>query len=218
MVVLVAALFSGAVSALLLVIALSMDAFVASFAYGNNKIKIPFSSALVINFICTGSLALSLLLGAFIRPYIDANIAKTISFAVLFVLGMVKLFDSSIKSLIRRKQIVDKQWAFRALHLNFILHIYANPEEADKDASQCLSKAEAASLAVALSLDGLAVGFGAGLGLVNVPLVLVFSLLLHLLTISLGAYLGHKLAKKSAFDLSWLSGVLLIILAFTKLT
>lgn len=40
-----------ALEALLLVTALSVDAFVASFAYGANKIRIPLSSVAVINLI-----------------------------------------------------------------------------------------------------------------------------------------------------------------------
>ena len=42
-------LFYAVLEALLLVVALSMDAFVASFAYGAQRIKIPFSSAAIIS-------------------------------------------------------------------------------------------------------------------------------------------------------------------------
>ena len=43
--------------AFLLVAAVSLDAFVASFAYGTNKIKIPVTSLIVISVICSGMLA-----------------------------------------------------------------------------------------------------------------------------------------------------------------
>jgi putative sporulation protein YtaF len=203
--------------ALLLVVALSLDALVASFAYGNSRIKIPLGSALIVNLVCTASLALSLLLGSVIRPYLEATTAAWLSFAVLFLLGLVKLCDSSIKALIRRKKIIDKQLTFQALHLHFILHVYANPQDADQDSSKILSRTEAASLAIALSLDGMAVGFGAGLADFNIWIVLAISLLAHLLAICGGAWLGQKLAHKSTCDLSWLSGILLLILAFARL-
>ena len=45
---------------ILLVISLCMDTFVASFGYGTNKIKIPFTSVTVINLVCSGLLAISL--------------------------------------------------------------------------------------------------------------------------------------------------------------
>lgn len=51
-----------ALQAFLLVTALSIDAFAASFAYGSKKIKIPASSIIVINLICSAILALALLL------------------------------------------------------------------------------------------------------------------------------------------------------------
>ena len=46
-------LFYAALEALLLVVALSLDAFVASFAYGAQRIRIPYSSAAIISVICT---------------------------------------------------------------------------------------------------------------------------------------------------------------------
>ncbi len=48
------------IESLLLVLAVSLDAFVASIAYGTNKIKIPFVSATIINIICSSVLGVSL--------------------------------------------------------------------------------------------------------------------------------------------------------------
>ena len=47
--------------------ALSIDAFIASFAYGSNKVKIPFHSCLIISAVCTAVLAASLSLGYIIK-------------------------------------------------------------------------------------------------------------------------------------------------------
>ncbi|MDA6840406.1 manganese efflux pump, partial [Escherichia coli] len=80
-------------------------------------------------------------------------------------------------------------------HLNFILTVYADPEQADQDRSRLLSPAEAFSLAVALSLDGLAVGFGAALGSVGVWQSLLFSLFIGAGAVRLGAFLGNRLAS-----------------------
>ncbi|MFR2843702.1 MAG: manganese efflux pump [Acutalibacteraceae bacterium] len=64
-----------------------------------------------------------------------------------------------------------------------------------------LSPAEAASLAVALSLDGLAVGFGAALMQVNVLIVMLFSLAVGMLAVRLGGKIGNRAAQKLSFDL-----------------
>lgn len=202
--------------ALILVLALSVDTFVASFAYGANRIRIPFRSVAVINGICTLMLALSLLAGSLIRPYIPTEITKVICFSILLALGIVKLGDSTLKAFIRRNRHIQKKVSFSILHLNFILQIYANPEQADLDASKELSVGEAVSLAVALSLDGLAVGFGAALDRINLWLAMVLSLIGGILLMKLGFFIGRKAAEKIAWDLSWLSGVLLILLACLK--
>jgi len=209
--------FFSTLEAILLVTALSVDAFVASFAYGANQIRIPFRSVTVINVVCSVILALSLFLGAVLRPFIPEGLTKAICFVILLLLAIVKLFDSSIKTCIRKHKGINKEINFSVFQLRCILSIYADPEEADRDCSRLLSPAEAASLAVALSLDGLAVGFGAGLADVSFVQIIFFSLVLGTVAVKLGCFLGNKLAEKLQLNLSWLSGVLLLVLAVMKL-
>ena len=83
-------LFYAVLEALLLVVALSMDAFVASFAYGAQRIKIPFSSAAIISVICTAMLAVSLLAGALLRPFLPQGLTRGLCFALLFFVGCCK--------------------------------------------------------------------------------------------------------------------------------
>lgn len=207
-----------ALESFILVLALSVDAFVASFAYGANKIRIPFSSVLVINGVCTTILALSLCMGTLLRPLIRPEFSRIVCFIILLILGLLKLCDSTIKNCIRRKNApLHKRVAFSFAHLSFILHVYANPEDADADDSKTLSPREAASLAVALSLDGLAVGFGAAIAQVNALQVTAFSLAAGTLMVLAGGMLGNRIARKVSLDLSWLSGVLLIVLGALKL-
>ncbi len=208
---------SSAMEAALLVIAVSTDTFFASFAYGTNKIRIPIFSVLIINIICTAVLALSVLLGSIIGPLIPSSITTAICFSILLVLGISKLFDSSIKSLIRKHEGLSKEIKFSMFNLNFILNIYADPQKADKDCSRVLSPLEATSLAVALSLDGLAAGFGAGLVDINLIAVALFSLVFGIISVMAGCHIGNKIAEKITVNMSWLSGVLLIVLAVLKL-
>lgn len=202
---------------ILLVVALSTDAFVASFAYGTNKIKILFRSVVVISTICSLLLAVSLFVGTIIRSFITPHMTEMICFFVLFVLGIVKLCDSTIKTTIRKRKNLSKELSFSFFHLSFILHIYANPEDADSDSSKILSPSEAASLAIALSLDGLAVGLGAALTDINHMQIILFSFIFNIMAVMGGCYVGNKVAEKLPLDLSWLSGILLMILAVLKL-
>lgn len=80
-----------------------------------------------------------------------------------------------------------------------------------------LSAKEAVYLALALSLDGFAAGFGFGLTEINYVELIGLSFGSNLLAVFLGSTTGKCLAKLTSFDFSWLGGVILILLAFTKL-
>jgi putative sporulation protein YtaF len=201
---------------ILFVTALSTDALIASLAYGSNKIKIPFLSVLVISIVCTSTLGISLLFGSFFKPYIPALILKIISFLILFILGIIKLMDNIIKSIIDKYTYINKEIKFNLYNLHFILNVYANPKEADSDQSKSLSPKEAFYLAIALSIDSLAAGVGAAFGNVNVIAAMISSLLLSIIAIQSGATIGCRINDKTPFQLSWLSGALLIILAFFR--
>jgi len=203
--------------AFLLVFAVSADAFFSSLAYGAKKIKIPFSSVMVISLISAGVLAASLFAGELIRPLLHENTAKILCFLILFLLGFVKLLDNVIIALIKKHNRLSGQLRFKLLNLNFILNVYANPEDADEDRSKVLSPAEAVSLSIALSLDGLAAGIGTALGGANKPLIIALALVVGVLAITLGSFTGNKAAGKSKAGFSWLGGAGLIVLAVYKL-
>lgn len=203
--------------ALLLVTALSLDSLVSGFSYGSNHIRIPFRSIFLISLICCETLAIALYLGSFLQTWLPFETATAICFLLLLCLGMFRVFDSTIKAFIRRHHSFKKKLSFSAFHLRFILNVYANPEAADRDHSKHLSPSEAAFLAIALSFDGLAVGFGAGITAANPFLIPLFAFFADMLYLALGCFLGQRIAKQIPFDLSWLSGVLLIILALIKL-
>lgn len=207
----------GLTEALILVVALSLDAFAASFAYGTDRIKIPFSSMMVINGICAGMLAASLFLGTMVRAAIPDGVTSVLCFAILLVLGTEKLCDSAVKAYIRSGRTVRKKLSFSFLNLNFILRVYADPETADSDASKTLNPREAASLAVALSLDGLAVGLGAAMSNADSIQIVLLSLITDAAAVMGGSWIGNRLSRKTSLNLSWLSGLLLIVLAFLKL-
>lgn len=203
--------------AAILASALSLDAFTAGFAYGSKKIKIPFLSVMIINVICSAILGISLFAGSWVKPYLPDWVTLTISFSILFIIGLVKFLDSVTKSIIRKHSDIKKKITISLFNFKFILKLYANPEKADIDESKTISPTEAALLAVSLSLDGIAVGLGAGLTNVNIWAVLLWSLVTDVIFVVLGCFLGSKAAQKLPFNISWLSGVVLMGLAFSKL-
>ena len=210
-------MFSQILEAAVLALSLSLDAFAAAFAYGCKKIKIPLTSALIINLICTSVTGLPFLFGAVLAQFVPAGFAIGLSFSILFLIGITKLLDSITKSIIRKHTDLSKEINLSLFNFKFILRLYADPEAADVDVSESISTREAAVLAVSLSLDGFAVGFGAALLGFNAWSVILFSLLTNGLALWLGCGIGNKAANSLRFNISWLAGAVLIGLAFIQL-
>lgn len=185
-------------------LALSVDSFIAAFSYGTSKIKIPLSSVGIIS--VTGSLitGLSMLAGSFVKDFIPPGFTTLLSFGILFLLGVLKLFESS------------------------------EPANADKDNSHSISAKEALSLSAALSLDGCAAGFGASLSagtpaspgaaatgtvssLVPVAAVFLFSLIFGVFMVLSGSHIGNKAAGRLPIKPGIIGGLLLILLAVARL-
>ena len=95
--------------------------------------------------------------------------------------------------------------------------MYADPEKANAEDVSVLSPAEAFSLGIALSLDSAAAGFGAGMLDFSLIPALFLSLLAGAAAVAGGSLLGNLAAEKLNFDLSWIGGLLLILLAFSRL-
>jgi len=203
--------------AIVLTLTLSLDALAVSFAYGLKKIKIPPLSACIINFICTATIGLAFLFGTVINSFIPEWVAVGLSFAILLIIGIVKLLDSITKSVIRKHSKLSKEVKLSLLNFKFILRLYADPEEADVDMSRNIEPREAVLLAIPVSLDGFAIGFGAALLGFNGWVIILLSILADGAAIWLGGLLGNKAAHKIPFNISWLAGAILIVLAFTQL-
>ena len=204
------------VEAALIASSLSLDTFTAGFAYGSNKTKIPMSSVHIINLICSGIIGISLFAGSILRPYLPYGLTLAISFLVLFIIGLTKLLDSVTKSIIRKHSGISKEIKVSLLNFRLVLNIYANPEAVDLDASKHISSMEAVLLALSLSLDGIAVGFGAALINVNAVALVLWSLVTNAMFLVFGHLVGSKISNRIPFNTSWLSGLALIGIGISK--
>ena len=191
------------IESLLLVSSICIDAFVASMAYGSNKIKIPIISSIVISIV-----------GSVILP---GTLPITLSFSILMVLGIYRLFESLFKTYIQKHLNKEKSFSFRLFDFNFILQVYADETKADLDKSKELSVKESLYLAIALSFDSLAVGFGSSLAGSAYIQTILLCFLIGFLAVIVGSFIGKKLVEKSNINLSWLSGVILMVLALSKI-
>lgn len=202
---------------ILMASALSLDAFTASLACGASKTKMPLSAMLVISVVCTAFLALSAGVGTGLGRVIPSGVTAVISFIMLFSIGLIKSFESFLKRRIKKWETGEGRFSIRLFDVRFVLTVYADSEKADMDNSKTLSVREAVYLAAALSLDGLAAGLGWGLGSGGYLFLIGLSLASNFLAVALGYLLGKTIAKTAGLDISWLGGVILILLSFFKL-
>ena len=194
-----------------LVIALGIDAFICSFSYGAQQIKIPWKSLLLINFITISLLTIGFVLATLFATVLPQFLVRFLPMTIFIVLGFSKVFESTIKRLIKNPER-RRHFEFSLFNFGFVLQVYAAYELADVDKSKSLTPQEAVPLALALGIDGLSVGFSLGLLGVNFWLLIVMSLMTEVLCMVAGTQLGTRIAKNTTFDFSLLSGVILILL------
>lgn len=162
-------------------------------------------------------MAFSLFLGSIVKNFLPDKIPSLLGFTLLIILGFYRIFEYVFKSYISKNLLLDQPLKFKLFDFNFVLKVYTDEVKADFDKSKSLSPKEAFYLALALSLDSIAVGFSSSLCNINYIEVLILCIVIGFLAISAGVFIGKKFADKVHFELSWLSGVLLIILAFLRI-
>jgi len=202
--------------AALLALTLSTDVFVAFITYGGRDIRVPRLSALTAAFMCAVIFLLFGFIGRLLSQYFPDGVNMFLGFIILLVVGLIRIFDSAVKALIRRG-LPHRRFKLRALGLSVLLEVYADPETADVDKRGDLSVRESALLAAAMSFDGAAAGFCAYAGGINIWIATVFSLVFSVAAIAAGLRLGKFLSGRCPIDTSFIGGILLIALAITKL-
>lgn len=197
----------------ILVAALSLDTLFACMAYGVKKIKIPFLSAAVIAAVGMVLLETSVLLRQVTGLLFPPHIIRYFGFAVLIVMGMLNLFQSLLKYLSGK----DRAFTFNIADFSLVLHVCIDETQADLDASKTLSVREAFFLALTLSADSLLTGYSISVPFFPALLLGLFSFGMGLLAVLVGTTAGRRLCKGKGCNLSWLSGLLLIVIAFMKI-
>src|SRR5690606_9454010 len=127
----------------MLVLALSLDAFVASFAYGANKIEIPFTSIIIIDLVCVFFLAISVFFGELVKCFLSDYVTSIFCFLILFFLGVFYLFESIIKTYFKNKITSRSKVKVKLFDIWLIIDIYVDEIKADFDNSKRLNSREA---------------------------------------------------------------------------
>lgn len=146
---------------MLLVLAMSTDAFFAALSYSTGKIKIPAVSAFVISIISSAVLTASMLISAAAGAFIPESFCRTAGAVLLGVIGITGFCQNGLKSILRKHKGNGKV-SFSCFNIGFVISVYLDETKADADRSKILSPKEAVALALALSVDSVSGGLGGG--------------------------------------------------------
>jgi putative sporulation protein YtaF len=193
---------------IILSVIISIDIFLAAAAYRSCGIEIPVSSTIVINAIGAFFLGISLIFSRLLGIIIPENICGICGFVILTAMGILTVFKSLIRNLVRRLS----ERGELSLHpgsSGIVVKLYLDDTAADFDSSKILSPKEAAALAIAASLDSVSIGLGVGYE-INPAISAIFAFIAGSLAILLGSLTGKKIASLNR-DFSWIGGAALII-------
>ncbi len=193
---------------IILSVIVSFDIFLAASAYRSCGIKIPVTSAVVINGMGAFFLGISLFFSRLMSMIISPKICGILGFAILTAMGVVTIFKSLVRNLVRRLS-QRGELSFSTGNSGIVVKLYLDDTAADSDSSKVLSPKEATALAVAASLDSISIGLGVGYD-INPVISAFFAFLAGSLAIFLGSLAGRKISSLDR-DLSWIGGVSLII-------
>ena len=172
------------VDGILLILALTTDSFVVSFAYGMAKTKMPFFIVAGMNLMMSSLLGAAVLTGNFFSSFLPDSLTCWVGILLLSFLGIYRMMS----------------FFFR--------------KETNSCAVKVLTMKEGFILAFVLSADSLVAGLGTGLMQSGEWMLAAGAFLGGMGMMKAGWELGSRFRKKTNRDLSWISGMCLLLLAF----
>lgn len=204
-------------SLLIFLTAVSIDSLTAGLTYGTQRVKIKRSAYFILIFIPALFITLANHIGSRIILFLPESVLPFLSFILLALLGLSKLTESLLRLLAHRYPSLSRNWGWKIKQINIIFTIYLSPEDANQEDLQILSAKESLLLALALSLDSVLVGMAFTTGTLPGPLLFFLASLFNLILFTAGYALGHLASRVLHIDLSWLSGLFLLLLAIQAL-
>ncbi len=193
-------------SIFLLCLAPNLDNMVIGLAYGARKISVPFKSNFAIALFSGIATLFSSFLGSILADYFPSYFGNIIGGSIVSAMGLY-----TIISYLHNKKKTHSEHQNGNQYIGELRAVMDDPGLADRDYSGDISLKESILLGVALAVNCLGTGFGAGMTGVNIAVLSTAVVLFSLLTISLGAVIGRRWAAKFLGDQATvISGLLLI--------
>ena len=204
-------------SLLLFLVAVSLDSLTAGFSYGAGRVHIKALSLLFLACVPALFITAAGRIGEVVGSLLPSGVLPVLSFFMLAVIGVAKLLESLIRSIAKKHPSLMGNWGCQIKQINIIFTVYLSPEEANRTDLQVLSAKEALLLSLALSLDSVLVGMAFPSAAVPPLTLFLCATLFNLFLFITGCLTGRLLSRVLRIDLSWLSGLCLLLLAFRAL-
>lgn len=194
------------IPSILLAFSSSLDSLIIGIAYGIKNIKIKLGINIIIALIVTLGTFLSMLLGAILSNFIPIYICNYIGAILLILVGLWMTVDYFKEQKSLNKKNSD---LIESLHYEEIL---TNNKTADTNGSGNIELKEAISLALALSINNFALGLGASMSGISIPLTTIFTFIFSIIILILGLKIGNSFLSKIFGKYSALLSAIIIIL------
>lgn len=194
-------MFSSSLFFFLLITLLSADALIFGFTYGLDRVRIPFLSILLISVISALMLTLSFICGEQLLMVLPGRLRSILPFTVLLFLALYKLYDA-FPILHQKKSSMTTETLAQKINSHEV---------------KTLSACEAVLLAITLSIDNISAGLSMGSCPFSFLNIFVYSALIHAAAILSGYFAGHFFSNRCSHQLSLISALLLLLLAFVQL-
>jgi len=193
-------------SIFLLCLAPNLDNMAIGLAYGARKINVPFKSNLAIALFSGLATLISSFFGNLLANYIPNYLGSFIGGSIVSVMGIY-----TIGSYLHAKRKSNKAQESSHLCFDNLKAVMDNPSIADRDYSGDISLKESILLGIALAVNCLGTGFGAGMVGVNISILTIAVIIFSLMSISFGALVGKHYAARLLGDRATIiSGLLLL--------
>lgn len=200
----------------LYILSVNLDSIGVGISYGLRKIHIATGASVVIALCSVFYAALALYAGALLTNILPEWLGKTLGSAILLILG-TGICLSAFRN--AKPRAVKSARSFAIRPLGITISIVRDPVACDFDASRRIEPREALYLGLALSLDSIGVGIGAGLSGITTWFLPPLIGILQFVFLTLGTALGKRLRHETKLPPQiWtlLSGILLLILAVLR--
>ncbi|MDR3560347.1 MAG: sporulation membrane protein YtaF [Negativicutes bacterium] len=199
----------------------NLDNIAIGLSYGMRNIRISSAANLLIAVITSTGTYLAMSCGQTISTFFPLPLARASGSALLCAAGLWVLWQgltdaNRVHQVSPNREIILCRGPFRpATIFTRLAAVIIDPGGADLDLSGDISMFEATLLGLALTMNNLAAGLGAGLVGMNAAITTLLVFCLSILTLSGGLYCGiHYTTRRCGSKTYLLSGVLLIIIGF----